>query len=306
MGVGYMSELILLESVSARNEKLAKLTQDASLDHLNKAKSLVMAVWQGSGIATTEQMAEYYEVPIDTVRSIASRHKEEFDEEWFIAAMSFKDKLFDSRKGRDFLALCTKEARLLYLQTTNWTELVEPKKSLVYFILDTGNKLIKIGFSKSVEARLNNLQMGNINALRLLAVCEGARTEENRLHKKFAKHRVRSEWFKDCKEIRDFIATLLPYCENPLSDQDIVWTPRAALRLAMMLPDSVIARQIRDLPLDLSPTNTEDRDKTREVELQLEFEKLRIQRLELISSMVERHGMDAVISLLGYKEVSDA
>jgi hypothetical protein len=302
-----MSELILLESVSARNEKLAKLTQDASLDHLNKAKSLVMAMWQGVGIASTEQMADYYEVSAETVRSVASRHKDEFDEEWFIAAMSFKDKLFDSRKGRDFLSLCTKESRLLYLQTTNWTELVEsPKKSLVYFILDTGNKLIKIGFSKSVEARLNNLQMGNINALRLLAVCEGARTEENQLHKKFAKHRVRSEWFKDCEEIRDFIATLPPYCKNSLFNQDVVWTPRAALRLAMVLPSSVIARQIRDLPLDYLPSNTEDRDKTREVELQLEFEKLRNQRLELIGSMVEKHGMAAVISLLGHKEVSDA
>jgi hypothetical protein len=301
-----MNDLILLESVTARNEKLSNLTQDASLDHLNKAKALVMAMWQGTGAATTEQLADYYEVPIDTIKTVLLRNRDEFNEEWFIAAMSFKDKLFDSRKGRDFLALSTKESRLLYLQTTNWIELVEsPKKSFVYFILDTGNKLIKIGFSKSVEARLNNLQMGNINALRLLAVCEGARTEENQLHKKFARHRVRSEWHKDCKEIRDFIAALPPYREPHLSNQDIAWTPRAALRLAMMLPDSVVARRICDLPLDSPQTNTEERDKNREVEMQLEFEKLRIQRLELIGSMVETHGMDAVISLLGHKEVSE-
>jgi hypothetical protein len=74
-----MSELILLESVSARNEKLASLTQDASLDHLNKAKSLVMAVWQGSGIATTEQMAEYYEVPVETIKTVLLRNRDELE-----------------------------------------------------------------------------------------------------------------------------------------------------------------------------------------------------------------------------------
>jgi len=74
-----MSELILLESVSARNEKLAKLTQDASLDHLNKAKSLVMSVWQGSGIATTEQMADYYEVSVETIKTVLHRNREELE-----------------------------------------------------------------------------------------------------------------------------------------------------------------------------------------------------------------------------------
>jgi hypothetical protein len=74
-----MSELILLESVSARNEKLAKLTQDASFDHLNKAKSLVMAIWQGVGIATTEQMADYYEVSVETIKTVLLRNREELE-----------------------------------------------------------------------------------------------------------------------------------------------------------------------------------------------------------------------------------
>ena len=74
-----MSELILLESVSARNEKLVLLTQDASLDHLNKAKSLVMAMWQGVGIATTEQMADYYEVSVETIKTVLHRNREELE-----------------------------------------------------------------------------------------------------------------------------------------------------------------------------------------------------------------------------------
>ena len=72
-----MNDLILLESVSARNEKLTALTQDTALDHLNKAKSLVMAMWQGMGVATTEQMADYYDVSVDAIESVIRRNKDE-------------------------------------------------------------------------------------------------------------------------------------------------------------------------------------------------------------------------------------
>jgi hypothetical protein len=73
-----MNDLILLESVSARNEKLSSITQDAALDHLNKAKSLVMAMWQGTGVATTQQLADYYEVSEDTVQSAIKNNRDEF------------------------------------------------------------------------------------------------------------------------------------------------------------------------------------------------------------------------------------
>jgi hypothetical protein len=35
-------------------------------------------MWQGTGTATTEQMSEYFETPIDTVRAAVARHKDEF------------------------------------------------------------------------------------------------------------------------------------------------------------------------------------------------------------------------------------
>jgi hypothetical protein len=74
-----MNDLILLESASARNEKLSALSQDLALKHLNKAKSLLMAMWQGTGVATTQQMAEYYEVPIDTVQTVIKNNRDELE-----------------------------------------------------------------------------------------------------------------------------------------------------------------------------------------------------------------------------------
>ena len=106
-----MSELILLESVSARNEKLSVLTQDSSLDHLNKAKSLVMAVWQGSGIATTEQMADYYEVSVDGVKMTLTRHRDEFESDG-VREIKGKDLKALQNQGSNDLLLPEKTTRL--------------------------------------------------------------------------------------------------------------------------------------------------------------------------------------------------
>lgn len=72
-----MNDLILLESVSARNSAIADLNNDRATEHLNKAKALVMAMWQGAGAATNQQMAEYFEVPLDAIESVVRRFKDE-------------------------------------------------------------------------------------------------------------------------------------------------------------------------------------------------------------------------------------
>jgi hypothetical protein len=69
---------VLLESQAARNSQLAQI-EDRAEELLSKAKALHFNVWQGTGIATTEQVAEFYEVPIDTVKSAVKYHKTEFD-----------------------------------------------------------------------------------------------------------------------------------------------------------------------------------------------------------------------------------
>lgn len=70
---------ILIESKAARDGQLTKITHEAATDTLSKAKALVFALWQGTGAATTEQMAEYYDVPTETVRTVFKRHRDELD-----------------------------------------------------------------------------------------------------------------------------------------------------------------------------------------------------------------------------------
>jgi hypothetical protein len=72
------NEEVLMESPSARNLQLAQIEERAE-ELLNKAKALHFDVWQGTGAATTEQVAEFYEVPLDTVKSVVKYHRSEFD-----------------------------------------------------------------------------------------------------------------------------------------------------------------------------------------------------------------------------------
>lgn len=73
------NEQVLLESQTARNDQLAQIGTDRAEELLNKAKALHFDVCKGTGIATTEQVAEFYEVPIETVKSAVKYHRCEFD-----------------------------------------------------------------------------------------------------------------------------------------------------------------------------------------------------------------------------------
>ena len=185
-----MNDLILIESVSARNEKLIDLSQDASLEYLNRAKSLVMAMWQGTGVATTQQMADYYEVSTDTVQKISQRHKGELESDGL----------------RKYNA---KEVKALW-----------------------------------------NQGMDNLS-------------------------------------ITSFTSSL------------VIWTPRAALRLGMLLRDSAIAKQVRTLLLDVAMLVPQQNDRLRELELINENMRLEIQRMDRMSSMTALHGVPTTLCLMG-------
>jgi hypothetical protein len=70
---------VLLESKTARDGQLTQVSHDAASDVLSKAKALVFALWQGTGAATTQEMAEYYEVPVDAVESVLRRNRDELE-----------------------------------------------------------------------------------------------------------------------------------------------------------------------------------------------------------------------------------
>ncbi len=69
---------VLIESKTARETQLAQIHEERATEVLNKIKSLYFALWQGKGIATTEEMADFYEVEAATIRQVRNRHQEEF------------------------------------------------------------------------------------------------------------------------------------------------------------------------------------------------------------------------------------
>lgn len=83
-----------------------------------------------------------------------------------------------------------------------------PKKkpeSWVYFIESEGSSLVKIGYSISPEKRLKELQTSSPETLVMLGTIPGGKSKEIELHKKFAKHRERGEWFHKAPELAKFI-----------------------------------------------------------------------------------------------------
>lgn len=76
-------------------------------------------------------------------------------------------------------------------------------ESYVYFITD--GEAIKIGKANNPKSRLAGLQTSHHKPLRFLATMPGGSELERELHRVFSAYRIRGEWFKDCKDIRDFI-----------------------------------------------------------------------------------------------------
>lgn len=74
-----LSDSVLIESKSARDNQLAQMPHERAASILNKVKALYFALWQGTGAATTEQIREFYEVKIDAVEAALRRCRGEFE-----------------------------------------------------------------------------------------------------------------------------------------------------------------------------------------------------------------------------------
>jgi len=85
---------------------------------------------------------------------------------------------------------------------------------MVYFVKNPKNGLIKIGWSRFVPARIRTLRREYGDDLRLLKCIEGDHKIERRLHKRFRKSCVRSEWFRESKRLRQFIKSSKIAFEN--------------------------------------------------------------------------------------------
>lgn len=88
---------------------------------------------------------------------------------------------------------------------------------IVYLIRNTVTKRIKIGTTRNITSRLQNLQTGNEAKLQVEAQCGGDTTYERQLHKRFAKQRVRGEWFTltedEIQQLKDEFKNRACVCE---------------------------------------------------------------------------------------------
>jgi hypothetical protein len=157
----YLSGEVFVESKFARDRQLAEIPGEQAQEMLNRAKALMFAVWKEDGIATSEQMADFYEVTTDVVRDNIRRHRDEFDSD--------------------------------------------------------GLKVL------------------------------------------------RGKSLKDAREIISLPSD---------TSQATVWTPRAALRLGMLLRDSEVAKQLRNLLVEMAAQGGRS-PSTRELELQIELQQLK-------------------------------
>lgn len=74
-----LSDSVLIESKSARDQQLARVSHDRATEILNKLKALYFALWSGIDSSTTGQMVAFYEVSTDAIESALRRHRDEFE-----------------------------------------------------------------------------------------------------------------------------------------------------------------------------------------------------------------------------------
>jgi hypothetical protein len=118
---------------------------------------------------------------------------------------------------------------------------------MIYFIQQGDHGPIKIGFAEiNVTRRVAQVQTGNPETLTCLAVKEGTKEEEQKLHAQFDNFRLCGEWFISSPELTSLISAAEPYTsyaqrEQKPSRQPLVgWRKRE--REARRLHDKYIGK----------------------------------------------------------------
>jgi DNA-binding transcriptional regulator YdaS (Cro superfamily) len=78
----------------------------------------------------------------------------------------------------------------------------------VYYVRCSGTGLIKIGFSERPYDRFVKIQSDSPSELSLIATEAGGAVREAFIHKTFAEHRARGEWFRPSGELLKYIVSL--------------------------------------------------------------------------------------------------
>jgi hypothetical protein len=106
-----VSDSVLVESKSARDHQLERISPERAQQILNKLKAIYFAVWKGEGNTTTELLADFYEVPEVNIRQLLKTHRIEFESDGLQTLRSR-----DLKQVRDLLSLTSKTVNV-----TTWT-----------------------------------------------------------------------------------------------------------------------------------------------------------------------------------------
>lgn len=79
-----------------------------------------------------------------------------------------------------------------------------PHRGGVYVIQQGDDGPLKIGVTTDVRKRMRSLQTGSPHPLRLVAIFDGNKLDEQKAHDRFAPHALSGEWFKPVPEILRF------------------------------------------------------------------------------------------------------
>ncbi len=82
-------------------------------------------------------------------------------------------------------------------------------RSVVY-IVGAALGPVKIGWSTDVYARVRDLQTAQHRTLFVHAILDGGRFDEMELHRRFARDRVRGEWFRLSSDLHQYLTDSAP------------------------------------------------------------------------------------------------
>jgi hypothetical protein len=186
------NDQVLLESQAARSSQLAQI-EDRAEELLSKAKVLHFNVWQGTGIATTEQVAEFYEVPIKTVEAVLQRNRKEFDSDGLkvlrgkeLGSVTFIMKVTNKARNLTIwnpratlrLGYLLRDSAIAKAVRTTSLDFIEqaakpkaaPPKSQAEVTLALAQQLVdQEQRMQAVEARVNHIEQRSIEAIETLA-----------------------------------------------------------------------------------------------------------------------------------------
>jgi hypothetical protein len=104
--------------------------------------------------------------------------------------------------AEDFAKLSLREMAPIYRQLMRENR---HRLTWIYTIQQGDDGPVKIGKAKKPSERIATLQQANPATLNGIAAWRDFPEEEKRLHREFAKYRIRGEWFEPAPELIEYV-----------------------------------------------------------------------------------------------------